>query len=130
MRSRLTLGHHGFSLLEVMIALIIGSIGLSAIARVFSAGGRSLGNSKRMTEATLAGQEKIEQLKALSLSDAALAAGNHQDTTSASGATYVRLWTVQDNTPISGMKRIRMRVMHANEDTTGAAEVTAVLGRK
>ncbi len=130
MRERRGIDAGGFSLLEVMVALIIGSIGLSAIASIFSAGGRSLGSAKHRTEESLAGEEKVEQLKALALSDAQLAAGSHQDTSGVSGASYVRIWSVEANTPITGMKRVRMRIFHAGADTTGAVEVTAILGRK
>lgn len=120
----------GFSLLEVMVAIVLASIGIAAIAQIFPMAGRGLGEARRETQATLAGQEKIEQMRALQLSDASLTAGAHSDTTLVSETPYDRYWSVEDDKPLPGMKRVRMLVIRSGQDTTGAVVLTSVLGRK
>jgi prepilin-type N-terminal cleavage/methylation domain-containing protein len=120
----------GFSVVEILVAIVIGAIGLMSLTQVFPLAGRSLNQSKRATEATLAGEEKLEQLRALALSHADLTAGTHADTTMISGAPYRRIWTVEDNKPLANVKRIRMRVMPAVQDTTNAVVITGLVGRR
>ena len=120
----------GFSVLEVLVAIIIGAIGLISLAQVFPMAGRSLNQSKRATEAMLVGQEKLEQLRAMDLSSAQLTAGAHEDTTTVSGGQYRRMWNVEDNKPLTAMKRVRMRVVAAAQDTSNAVVITGILGRR
>jgi prepilin-type N-terminal cleavage/methylation domain-containing protein len=120
----------GFSLLEVMVAMVLAGIGIAAMAQIFPMAGRGLGESRRETQATLAGQEKVEQLRALDLSDGLLTAGAHNDTTLVSETPYSRSWFVEDDKPLPGMKRVRMQVVRSGEDTTGAVVLTSVLGRR
>lgn len=120
----------GFSLLEVLVAMVLAGIGISAIAQIFPMAGRGLGESRRETQATLAGQEKVEQLRALDLSDGDLTAGAHQDTTLISETEYARNWFVENDKPLPGMKRVRMQVVRSGEDSTSAVVLTSVLGRK
>ena len=122
--------NNGFSVVEVLVAIVIGAIGLMSLSQVFPMAGRSLNQSKRATEATLAGEEKLEQLRALALSHADLTAGTHEDSTQVSGAPYRRIWTVEDDKPLVNMKRVRMRVMPAVQDTSNAVVITGVLGRR
>jgi prepilin-type N-terminal cleavage/methylation domain-containing protein len=120
----------GFSLIELLVAIVIAGIGLSALAQVFPRAGRGLGESRRSTESTLCGQEKFESLKALAFDDAALASGAHTDTTLVADASFTRKWTVEVDKPMSGMRRIRILTMRTGEDTLKAVELTGVLGRK
>ena len=130
MTAKMSSGKSGFSVLEVLVAIIIGAIGLISLAQVFPMAGRGLNQSKRATEATLVGQEKLEQLRAMDLSDAQLAAGAHEDTTTVSGGQYRRIWNVEDNKPLASMKRVRMRVVAAAQDTSNAVVITGILGRR
>jgi prepilin-type N-terminal cleavage/methylation domain-containing protein len=120
----------GFSMIEVLVAMVLAAIGIGAIAQIFPMAGRGLGESRRETQATLAGQEKIEQLRALELTDGLLAAGAHEDTTLVSDTPYARSWFVENDKPLPGMKRVRMQVVRTGEDTTGAVVITGVMGRK
>jgi prepilin-type N-terminal cleavage/methylation domain-containing protein len=120
----------GFSLLEVMVAMVLAGIGIAAIAQIFPMAGRGLGDSRRETQATLAAEEKVEQLRALDLSDGLLTAGAHSDTTLVSETPYDRSWFVEDDKPLPGMKRVRMQVVRSGEDTTAAVVLTSVLGRR
>jgi type II secretory pathway pseudopilin PulG len=117
-------------MIELLVAMVIAGIGVAAIAQIFPMAGRGLGDSRRETQATLAGQEKIEQLRALELSDGLLTAGAHQDTTLVSDTPYARSWFVENDKPLPGMKRVRMQVVRSGEDTTSAVVLTSVMGRK
>lgn len=120
----------GFSMIELLVAMVLAGIGIAAMAQIFPMAGRGLGESRRETQATLAGQEKVEQLRALELSDGLLTAGAHQDTTIISDTQYARSWFVEDDKPLPGMKRVRMQVVRTGQDTTAAVVLTSVLGRK
>jgi len=69
----------GFTLTEVVAALIILSVGLLAIAAMqmtSTKGGYFSGN---MTQATILAQDKLENLKNLSYGDSRLAGGQHEE---------------------------------------------------
>jgi type IV pilus assembly protein PilV len=82
---------NGFSLIEVLIALIILSISLLALAGLMSTTSQNTSFGGHMTEAATFAQDRLEQLR--STSWAALA--NNTDTrTGSSGITYTRTWNV------------------------------------
>ena len=58
-------GSKGFSLLEVMVALGILSIGLLALASLFSSSQRVLSASNKETLAAKLAQDKMEELRAI-----------------------------------------------------------------
>jgi prepilin-type N-terminal cleavage/methylation domain-containing protein len=70
-------GERGISLLELLIALVVLSIGVLSLSQLFPAGSRSQVQSRLRTEASQYSREKIEQLQVLSWSDTALNAGRH-----------------------------------------------------
>jgi type IV pilus assembly protein PilV len=71
----------GFSLIEVLIALIFLSIGLLAIASLQITSVRGNFFSHNLMQATYVAQDRLEFLKNLSLSDPSLTTGNHDDGT-------------------------------------------------
>lgn len=58
-------GTQGFTLLEVLLAVLILALAVPAILYQFSVGMEAGGRARDMTEAVLHAKEKIEQLKAL-----------------------------------------------------------------
>ena len=84
----------GFSLVEVMIALLILAIALLALAGLMVTTTRNSSFGGHMTEASTFAQDKLEQLRVSPW--AGVATGN--DTTLGStGITYTRNWTVTPN---------------------------------
>lgn len=59
-----TKSNYGFSLLEVMIAMVILSVGLLALARMQAYFAQGSGDSRYLTHAVDVGLSKIEELKA------------------------------------------------------------------
>ena len=85
------------TMVEMMIALIVLSIGLLGIAAIFPSGRRFSARDRLLTTATDLAEQKMEQIRTLSYSDANLTVGVHP---TVSGETvgpnnrYVRWWTV------------------------------------
>jgi len=88
----------GFTLIEILIGLIILSIGLLAIAGLLITSTKSNFGSKNLTQATYVVQDRLESLKNLPFTDPLLSAGNHNYTPlTLQGITYNRTYTIADN---------------------------------
>ncbi|RJP36002.1 MAG: prepilin-type N-terminal cleavage/methylation domain-containing protein [Desulfobacteraceae bacterium] len=97
----------GFTIIEVLIALAIFSLGIMAMGALQTASLRSTGNIAQMSEALALLDEQAEQLKALPFYvapfpsfDPALVAGTHGPDRRGSGDQFDVQWQVVDNTPI------------------------------
>lgn len=102
----------GFTLLEVLIAMVILAVGLMAIAQMQVTGLRFNAQGREVTEATTLGMGQLENLKALPPTHAQLAdvtAANNADLTSTTtvdhtdagnpiNGRYTRIWNVADST--------------------------------
>ena len=82
----------GFSLIEVLIALVILSISLLALAGLMSTTSQNTSFGGHLTEAATFAQDQLEQLR--STSWATIANGTNTRTGSFSGITYTRTWNV------------------------------------
>ena len=127
----MNLKEKGFTLIELMIAMIVLGIGILALIQMQVAAMSGNLSANQMTIATTLAQDEIEQLKRLALSDAALTdtnAGNNADLTSTPNAAsldhtdannpinerggttglrrYRRFWNVADDTPTQGVKTV------------------------
>lgn len=97
-------GREGFTLIEVLIAVVILAVGILAVGtmQVSAIRGNFMGGNTSIG-LTLAG-EKMEDLFNRPYDDAALSAGSHQDfvsprgTVSDSGGFYRRTWEITDTT--------------------------------
>lgn len=67
----------GASLVELMIALVVLSLGILAVAQLFPAGARGQVSDRMMTAAGYHAQEKLEELNRLTWADPALSDGRH-----------------------------------------------------
>ena len=101
------LDKRGFTLLEVLIAVSIFSVGLLAVAsmQIGAISGNRLGNELSM--ATFLAQEQVETLKSATFVSATLATGNYADLnnpideTGANGGIFTRSWAIAPNTTFS-----------------------------
>ena len=96
---RMAQSKKGFSLLELLIALVILSVGLLGAAQmqVTSISGNAFSNN--LTVATGLAQSRIEELKKLPNSDAALSAGDHDEGLLTGTAIFSRSTNVNDLSP-------------------------------
>jgi type IV pilus assembly protein PilV len=85
----------GFSLVEVMIAMLILAIALLALAGLMVTTTRNSSFGGHMTEASTFAQDKLEQLRVSPWTGVATGNDTLQGST---GITYTRNWTVTPNT--------------------------------
>ena len=70
---------NGFSLLEVLVALLLSAVGILAIGglQIGSIKGNSF--SQEVTQATVLSQEKLEELRKMGFDDSGLSSGHHDE---------------------------------------------------
>ena len=112
--------NQGFTLIEVLMALAVFSIGILAVGslQLRSTGGST--NARILTEASIWGQDRVETLMSCSYTDPNLDLGNVGDGTqhTATGGSYNIVWEVWDNsvvtpwavTPANNTKIVRVTV--------------------
>jgi type II secretion system protein I len=94
-RGRRTKGERGFTLVEVLVSLVILTIGLAALVSMAGSSTKATAYTRHAGEASVVGQDKLEQLRVMS--PALLANGT--DTVDAHAfvtttGMYTRTWTV------------------------------------
>lgn len=120
----------GYSLAELMIVLVVLSLGVLAIAKLFPTATREQEKDKLRTAASYHAQEKLEALRTASSTDADLADGRHpDDTTNESlGGTMERYWTVSHlPDPLANLARldvvVRWNTARGSDSTTATTYV-------
>ena len=94
----------GFTLVEVLVAILILSIGLLAMVGMIGVAIQASAFSSKMSLATRSAQEKLEEIKSTPYAN--VTAGSEAE--DADGLT--RSWTVADDTPIVNTKTIQATV--------------------
>ena len=114
----------GTSLAELMIALIVLSIGLLAVAQLFPAGSRSQLRDRMLTAANYYAQEKIEQFVNLPWTDTALSLGRHPAGTATEDlGQWQRYYEVELlDPPLENLKKVTVTVTWKSQ---GSRSVTA-----
>jgi prepilin-type N-terminal cleavage/methylation domain-containing protein len=105
----------GASLIELMIALVVLSLGILGVAQLFPAGARSQLSDRMMTSGTYYTQQKLEELNRLTWADPALADGRHPGGTATEplGATgkWRRFYEVSTlPAPLDNLKKVTVTV--------------------
>lgn len=100
----------GFTLVEVMVALVVFAIGVLAMATLIPFGTRSATKSGESTRASEIASSAMERLLDTPYSDPDLAAGGHTDPSNPYPGSYHVTWNVEDNQPDSLCKRITITV--------------------
>ena len=95
-------GQQGFTLIEVLIALAIFSVGMLAVGAMQITSTNSNASARIHTEEYTWVVDQIERLTALDYDLGDLTAGDH----SVVQGPYTVSWTVVDDTPVDGAKRI------------------------
>lgn len=103
----------GYTLIEVIIAMAILSIGLLAVGYMQITAINSNTTGSRITEGTTVALGKMEELITLRYTHADLAAGNHPDPNSNDHPGFSQTWDVVDNSPVANAKRITVTVRWA-----------------
>jgi len=97
---------NGFSLIEMIIALLILAIALLALAGLMVSTTKNNSFGGHMTEASTFAQDKVEELKVSSYGNVVPGADTR---TGSTGINYTRTWTVSNNAN-SSQKWITVKV--------------------
>jgi len=117
----------GVGLIEIVIAMLIFGIGISAALRTLPDSNFATTRARNVSVATNLAQEKIEALMGTSLSSTDLAAGTHNDPLNPLERHFTRTWTVTNNSPIVDMKRLSVTVTYAGRGNDRAVTLTTFL---
>ncbi len=118
----------GYSLLELMIVLVVLTLGILAIAKLFPTASREQVKDRLRTAGSYYAQEKIEALRACQTTDPDVTDGRHptsstNETCGASGA-WQRYWTVSHLAdPLGNIARMDVTVVW--NEANGADSTTA-----
>jgi prepilin-type N-terminal cleavage/methylation domain-containing protein len=121
--------NHGFTLVEMMVALVLFGVGMMALAQSLPRGLSVRDQARRMTVASSMAQEGVERLRNLPFNHADLADGNHTDPDNPVEGAYSRRWAIQVDTPVPDMKRVTMTVTFLTDSADSQAVVTTMIAR-
>jgi type II secretion system protein I len=121
---KLLLKSKGFTLIEVLVALVILSISLLALAGLMVTTTKNNAFGSHMTEAATFAQDKLEELRAIKWEN--LIDGDNSDQKDGStGITYTRNWNVTTN---GSLKTVTINV-EWNDRTAHSIKIVSVLSQ-
>jgi type IV pilus modification protein PilV len=92
----------GFSLIEVMVAMVILGIGLLGVGQMIPMALVGVTQAGLRTRAVQAAQQRLDDLRSNDFDDPALQAGTYSETQD----NYTIDWVITDDVPVTGTKRI------------------------
>ena len=108
---------NGFTLLEVLVAIVILTIGLLGTAGLTTGVIRGNHYSKNVTSATAAGQTMLESVKSSGYTNAT-SANFPNDTVTMGGMTFTRTTTITNSSPAANMKTVSVTVSWTESKNT------------
>ena len=108
---------NGFTLLEVLVAIVILTIGLLGTAGLTTGVIRGNHYSKNITSATAAGQTLLESVKSSGYTNAT-SANFPNDTVTMGGTTFTRTATITNSSPAANMKTVSVTVSWTESNNT------------
>jgi type IV pilus assembly protein PilV len=116
----------GFTLIEIMIALVVMSIGLTALAAVQISAIRGNAFSKRMTTAVSIADGKMEQIK--NGSYASIISESATQVTQ-SNMNFTRQVTVTNNSPLANTKTVNVTVSWSEGSKSHMVPITTIVSQ-
>ena len=120
---RLVRNERAMTLVELLVVCVIIGIAFLGLAGIFPLGMQNLSQSRMRTVATDLAQQKMEELLKQRITDDDLTAGTHADQGNPVRTTFNRFWTVTDDLPMVGMKKIVVRVTYPRGRETRDVQV-------
>ncbi|MBI4841651.1 MAG: prepilin-type N-terminal cleavage/methylation domain-containing protein [candidate division NC10 bacterium] len=98
----------GLTLVEVLVGLLILTVGLLAISAMVPTAYSNFSSSGSDTLALAFAQQRLDQLRALPYNDSSLSAGTYTDSggNAPGDSNYTRSYQVEVDTPVAGVKRL------------------------
>jgi len=100
----------GFTLIEVMFAIVIFGIGVMALLLCVPMASKRVMKSGAQTRASSIASETAEELLTVPYGNAFLTSGTHNDPANPHDGLYYTRWTVENDVPIPACKRITVTV--------------------
>lgn len=109
-------GQSGFTLIELMIALVILAVGILALATMQIVSIRTNAFSTEMTYATMLAQSEFEEFRNMAYDDITPTSGTPDSkvisaSEKSKGIQYTIEWEVKNNDPATDMKTIELDVL-------------------
>jgi type IV pilus assembly protein PilV len=101
---------NGFSLIEVLVALVILAVSLLALAGLMTTTTRNTASGGRLTEAATLAQDKLEELRAMSWESIPLNQTSADSPISRPGIQYDRSWITSLNALNPDIKEIQITI--------------------
>jgi type IV pilus assembly protein PilV len=125
MRSKPTVkSKEGFTLIEIMIALVVLSIGLIALAGLQISAMRGNTLSKRMTTAVSIANARIEQIKNMPYANIQSESSTQ---VTESNMTFTRQVTVSNDIPVANTKTVNVTVTWKNGAKSHTVPISTVI---
>lgn len=113
----------GFTLVEVLIAMVILAFGVMAFIALQSASIQAREHSHRLTNATELTSSLLDELM---VSDPqTLSNGN--DVINVDGVNYSRTWVIESNIPVNSLNRIRVTTQWNEKNKSKSVQLAAVI---
>ncbi len=116
----------GFSLIEVMIALMVFALGVLSLSLVVPMATKRVTSAGIQTRASSLAAERAETLLTTPYDHGDLTAGTHTDPANPVDGSYYIRWVVTDGQPITGCKRVKVTVSKRSVAARPEAAVTIV----
>jgi prepilin-type N-terminal cleavage/methylation domain-containing protein len=116
----------GFSLIEVVIALVVFGIGVLSLVLCVPMASKKIGRAGQQTRASTLAARQAEELLMTPYFNNLLTPGNHSSANNPIDGSYYVKWAVVDSAPVVGCKRITITVSRWDVNNPGEAAVTIV----
>jgi prepilin-type N-terminal cleavage/methylation domain-containing protein len=118
----------GFTLAEVLVALIVFAIGVLSLAALMPLGTNRVSRAGSQTNASSAAAAAAERLLQTPYLDSSITAGNHTDDGNNPYPPNIWVeWNVEDDQPITDCKRITIIAHWPNIASTRTAQLVIVV---
>jgi type IV pilus assembly protein PilV len=116
----------GFTLIEIMITLVILSIGLTALAGLQVSAIKGNTFSKRMTAAVSIANQKLEQIKDIDYANIISEASTQ---ITQSNMLFTRQVAVTNNSPLANTKTVNVTVTWSDGSNSHSVPITTIISQ-
>ena len=103
----MNVSHDGFTLIEVLVAMVIFAISSLAVTMLMVNHTKLVSLNSQASEAIALAQDKLEDLRTMNFADLV---SNSAPPVIKKGTAYTTSWTVQQNTPTTDMSTLTVTV--------------------